>query len=63
MKFQNPPLTSNGPGQINDCLSLISQNRKNDTFLFCLKNIILMAKLQKKIFEIIVQTALFVGGF
>jgi hypothetical protein len=41
--------------------SLNIKNSKNDTSLFSLRNIKLLAKMQKKFFEILVQTAFFVG--
>ena len=36
-----PICTSKGHGQKDDCLSLISQNHKNDTSLFCLRSTLL----------------------
>jgi len=47
----------------NSCFSLNIQNRKNYNSLFSLRNIKIMTKQQKIFFEILVQTALFVGQF
>ena len=55
-KFQNPPIIINGPV---DCFIL---NRKNDASLFSLRNIKILQNMQN-IFEILVQTALLMGGF
>ena len=61
MKFQKRPIISNSSGLAQGCFSLNIQNRKNDASLFSLRNIKILTNMQKKIFEILVLTALTVG--